>query len=428
MKNAIAHILQRIRSSEIVRNVAKLFTANVLAQLIGLVVYPVLTRLYTPEQFGAYNVFLTVGGLLTLIATGEYQYAIVLPKKRREAAAVFHAGMVVALAVTLLLVLSLPFGAVVATWLHQPELQPFYGWLPGFVLGGALWNLLSYWYIRQKRFDRVSAYQVGQNLWSAALKCLAGFKGFLNAGLVVASVAGMWLSIAMDFVVGRRCRIGLAAPHWNDIKAAFVRYRKFPLFALPRAFVNNFGVGLPVLLLSPFFGLAEVGYFGLALTLAFRPMNMIASSLYQVLFQRTAGQVGRRVSIAAFHRKFIRNAFLILVPVFVVLAVFIPEIVKWLLGDRWTATGRIIRLLLPWIGVNFVVASIDYFPEIFGLQRVGMWFEGLYLVARAAGLLIGIIARDFLLAIGGMVALSVMMKLVYLWWMWSVIRKYEKTL
>ena len=60
-----------------VRNVAKLLSANVVAQVIGLLVYPILTRMYTPEDFGLMNLFVSIGSVLVILATAEYYYAIV---------------------------------------------------------------------------------------------------------------------------------------------------------------------------------------------------------------------------------------------------------------------------------------------------------------------------------------------------------------
>ncbi len=72
--------IRKIVTSELTRNSAKLLSANVVAQAIGLLVYPILTRLYSPEDFGLLNLFLSIGGVLALLSTAEYQYAIVVPK------------------------------------------------------------------------------------------------------------------------------------------------------------------------------------------------------------------------------------------------------------------------------------------------------------------------------------------------------------
>ena len=80
-------MIRRIVHSALFRNVGKLLSANVLAQVIGILVYPVLTRIYRPEDFALFNLFVSIAGVLTLIATAEYHYAIVLPKSEQHAKA-----------------------------------------------------------------------------------------------------------------------------------------------------------------------------------------------------------------------------------------------------------------------------------------------------------------------------------------------------
>ena len=67
--------------SEFVRNSAKLLSAGVIAQAIGILIYPILTRIYAPEDFGLLNLFQSIAGVLIILSTAEYQYAILLPKE-----------------------------------------------------------------------------------------------------------------------------------------------------------------------------------------------------------------------------------------------------------------------------------------------------------------------------------------------------------
>ena len=85
-------IVNLIKSSG-ARNFAKLLSANVVAQVIGLIVYPILTRIYSPEDFGLLNLFLSIGNVLVVISLADYYYAIVLPKNERDAVALTHTSL-----------------------------------------------------------------------------------------------------------------------------------------------------------------------------------------------------------------------------------------------------------------------------------------------------------------------------------------------
>ena len=100
--------------SELVRNSARLLSANVVAQAIGLLVYPILTRMYAPDDFGLLNLFMSIGGIFVLISTADYQNAIVLPKEESRARALVQLCGCLLLAMVVVLVLSIPFSNPIA--------------------------------------------------------------------------------------------------------------------------------------------------------------------------------------------------------------------------------------------------------------------------------------------------------------------------
>ena len=75
--------------SEIYRNAAKMLSGNAIAQMVGLLFYPLLTRLYRPEDFGLLNLFLSIGGVLVLVANADYHYAVLLPKNEKKAIVIY---------------------------------------------------------------------------------------------------------------------------------------------------------------------------------------------------------------------------------------------------------------------------------------------------------------------------------------------------
>ena len=415
--------------SEFGRNSAKLLSSNAIAQIIGLLIYPILSRLYSPDDFGLVNLFLSIGGVITLFATAEYQYAIMLPKSEHKAAACFHIGFFITLGVTLLCLLTVPFATSIANLFNAPTLSNWYFLLPIFVFVSALWILLNYWYTRHKKFTNISTYQLTQSLFGAGSKYGFGLIGFTSGGLILSTILAPVLSLIISISTALKktlkplLRVDKAA-----CKKAANEYANFPKYALPRSIINNLSGNLPVLLLTPFFGLTEIGFFGMALTLAFRPINMISSSLYQVFFQRTAEHVQNKQSILPFFKKFIQKTVLIITPTFAVLYFILPWLTAWLLGDSWEVTGDYIRIMLPWLALVLISSAINYLPDIFGKQYIYMYIEILYIILRATSLVIGIITNNIQIALTLYFTISTIILLIEIVWFLGMVKKYEKKL
>lgn len=422
------NILSLIKSSGVC-NFAKLLSANVVAQAIGLVVYPILTRMYAPEDFGLLNLFLSIGGVLIILSTSEYYYAIVLPKEEKNAVALTHLSLLLLMLTTLLVLLSVLFSRPISLLFKTPALAEYYWLMPIYVFGIGLWNVLCYWYIRKKLFGRISGYQMSQSLLSAGGKIGLGYAGALHGGMIYSSVlapiVSLLTSIALCF---RKAICPLLNVSWANVWMQAKEYRNFPFFVLPRSFINVLATQLPILLLTPFFGSKLVGLLSMALLLGYTPIGTITRALYQVLYQHTTERVHASKNIGNLFWKFVGYGSAVIIPLFGGVALVLPTLSAWLLGEEWRVVGEYIRWMLPWLYFSLLVGSTCYLSDVFMQQKKGLLFEILLAVCRVVGLCVGIVTKDFMVAIAAYsigTAIAVFAQFV---WLASLVRRYDNSL
>jgi len=415
-------------SLDITRNSAKLLMANVLAQAIGLVVYPILTRMYSPADFGLFNLFVSIGSILILISLAEYEYAIVLPASHKRAVGVFHVGIITSLVSFVVLFFATSFSTPIAKMFNEPSLANLLWLMPFYVLVSSIWMLLNYWYTRVKRFGAISGYQMSQSIVSAGAKVGLGCAK-APFGLVYPTVIAPIVSLIISVLsVPKYIFAPLFKFDRTEIASAACEFSNFPRYSLPKSLINSISANLPVLLLVPFFGAYQVGFFGMALTLAFKPISTVSASLYQVFFQRTSEQVNCGERIMPFFRKFVFCSLSLLVPLFVVLAIVLPSFTGWLLGEEWSVTGLYIRLLLPWLALNFITESVSYIVDVFQCQRANLIFEIMYLLIRLSALLLGVCMGNFMLGIALYGIGNFLLKLVFLFWLFKLVKVYDQSI
>lgn len=416
-------------SSTNVQNVAKLLSANVVAQIVGLMVYPILTRIYAPEDFGLMNLFVSIASVLVILATAEYHYAIVLPKEDKLARGIIHLSIGMLLIVTIIVLLTLPFAKQIADLFNTPALAKMYAWLPLMVLFLGAWNILNYWYIRNKIYSRISAYLISQSTLSAGLKIGFGYAGWLQGGLIYSMILAPAISLVTSALLSfKRCIRPLLHIDKAAIRQAAITYRNFPLFTMPRSLVNVIAGQLPVLLLVPIFGTEQVGLLGMALLLGFAPISMITKAIYQVLYQHVTECVHTKKPIIHLLKRFIIGTTLVAVPVFAVLGIVLPELTSWLLGNAWYISGEYIRWMLPWLWLSLLTGSICFLSDVFMQQRIGFYFEVLLALCRVAGLLLGIWNDSFVWAIAAYAIGTTIAVAAQLIWLLTLASKYDKQL
>src|SRR5690606_5448160 len=132
-------------------------SGNVVARAIGLLVMPMLTRLYDPESFGLVAVYTAIVVLTASLATLRYEVAIPLPKTDSFASNILAVS--VALMCTSVIALSVVlfiFGGELLHLVSAEGLIP-YSWLIVVgTFGAASSEIMSYWAIRKKAFKIMS--------------------------------------------------------------------------------------------------------------------------------------------------------------------------------------------------------------------------------------------------------------------------------
>ena len=415
--------------NRIVKDSAKLLSANIVAQAIGLLVYPVLTRLYSPDDFGLLNLFTSIAGIAVLFATAEFQYAIVLPKENKKASALTALSLTILLAVTVIIALTVPFSKLIAAAFKAPDFTKIYWLLPFFVLLTGLWNILNYSYLRNQQYTRLSGYQISQSILSALGKWGFGFAGKTTIGLPLATVLAQFGSLGVSVALAwKKLRANWEKVLWSDCRAVAVEYRNFPMFNLPRSLVNSLGQALPIWFLTPCFGLEKVGQLSLALLAAFVPLNIVARACYQVLFQRVSEEVQQQQPINQLLRRFMFVTTAILFVGMAIVYFFVPQLVTILFGAEWIESASIIRCMYPYLLLMPICGSICFLADVFAKQKIAMWLETGYVAAMAITLWLGTHFTDFLTTISVYAWLGFGYLIIQLIWFISLVRHYQRTL
>lgn len=414
-----------MKRSPIIREMGTLLSGNVLAQVISLLAYFALTRIFSADDYGLFSIFYSYIEVLIILSTCKYELAIVAADTDREADALARFTLRMnAIVSTLLLTIAL------ALWLtgSLPGNFKALGWMvlliPPMVFFCGTSRVYSFLFNRAHSYGTMALSETVNAAAAALLKIGLGLLGVLQAGMPVGTVAGRAIgNLVYRLKMKQLERVGLA-----EQRAAARRHRNFPRYVATKDFVNSFSSNLPFLWLALYFDRAEVGLFALALTFTFRPINILNVAFEQVLYARTAEGVRERRPIAGMIGKFLLGLNAVALPL-AVLAWFVAEpVFGFCFGGRWAGCGVYVRALLPWVYIMLSSTSLMFVSNVFSTQRTEFVFYLVLLALRVAAIAVGIAQGSFLLAIrlyataGALVAASLL-----LWYLWQV-RRYELTL
>lgn len=417
--------MNNLLHNTLTRNTAKVLTGNVLAQIISLIIYPVLSRLYSPDDFGVLNVFCSIGGIFIVLATCEYQNSIVIANKNTESSACFHLSLIINIIVSSFVALTILFAKPISEFFNVPALAHWYFLLPVYIFFTALWNILQHWYIRKKLFGEIGKYQVSLSTSNAILKSGFGYFGQTSFGLVLSMTVSPIIAIGISIGVHFKHIKELFLTNATHIKDAAKKYSNFPKYATPRMLLNYLIGILPILMLAPNFTAYEIGVLGMAMTLSSKPINILVTSMYNPLFQRVSELVNGSKPIKQIVKRFIFLILIIVIPIFTILYFFLPDITQWLLGKQWRDSGELIRYMLPYLASLMVTSTLCFIPDIFQKQKITFMFEAVNLLLCTISLALGIIFTNFKLGIILFYLSYTIVWVVEGFWIYSIVKNYD---
>lgn len=384
------------------KHVISLMSGTAIAQAITLCIAPLLTRFYSPADFGLFGLFVACISIIGNTATLRYELAIVIPQKRDQAASVFVLCLPVT-AVTALatLVLVLAIGRHSAALLGQPALAPLLWWLPVSVFSFGLFQALNYWATSQERFPEVATAQVMRAALAAIIQVACGVLLASGVGLVAGQVAAQ-VSVSAGWLWHTWRRDNhVIRPAFNieGVKQAALRYRAFPKYGAPQATINSISQTLPFFLIGLFFPAAVLGFYVLAQRIVQAPVTLLASALSQVLLPRYARL---QADGAGFARSMLRTSATLLVlasPAIPLLFLWGDEIFLWIFGKAWAMAGIFAGWLVVGMVVDLAMPPATSAVTALEMIRLQLGFEVAVLAARSTGILIGAWMQDAVVAI-----------------------------
>ena len=231
-------------------------SGTALAQVIGFALTPVISRLFTPTDFGIFGSFSAVVSIVVAGITLEYSQAIMLPKENSDALHLFFISCISTLIIGFLCVLACFIApAYLIEIMKSPGL-----WVLALLVFSILitgFNIsLQAWCIRAKAFKQTSASQVVRSLSSNGMQIGFGFFKSGSAGLIISNIlADLFASINLLRVFLADFKTSAHKTSLSRMKQLAKEYRDFPIYSSSANIINALSMGLPVLLLTNYLGL-----------------------------------------------------------------------------------------------------------------------------------------------------------------------------
>lgn len=384
-------IVDKIKSSEFAKNVLIIFSGSAASQILPILFMPVLARLYRPEEYGVFGLYVSIGSIAAVFSSFRYSQTIQITAKREDAFMMLKFCILLAFSISILLLLLLmPIFLFYMDFLKIENIGTTILTLPIYVFSVGANEVLLTWINRNKLFKYISF----NRILTTSITLLISLTWAITIdhtfkGLITGLVSGQMMGTCFLFFKTNQIQRFDLSLNRNQLKSLLIEYKHFPIYTLPSDLINVFTNQLPIFMLNKYATSTEVGYFNMSNRILGAPSAFISSSICEVFKQRATVDYNTNGTCLPIFKKTFKTLVLIGIIPFTIIALFGPWLFSFFLGSKWTESGHYSQIFAVMFFLRFAVSPLTYTFYIARKQKSDFYLHILMLISTLVPFYLG---------------------------------------
>ncbi|MGC6490964.1 MAG: lipopolysaccharide biosynthesis protein [Flavobacteriales bacterium] len=351
------------------RNAITLLKGSILSQLLPIIISPLLTRLYSPSEFGVLAVFTSISTILGSVINGRYEQALVLVRSKNEAQLITALSLLISFVGSgILFFLFLFVGPNLMQWLNISELENWFYYIPLVVFSIGFYNTLNYYELRKKQFKSISNSEVSRSISLSAIQLLypflkTGFQGLIIGKIISSFIAPLYLL--------RNANISFDEFRFKKMLVIAKRYIDFPKYTNSSILLNNLSLNAILLIIPIIYSSSILGLYSLMMKVMGTPFAFLGNSVNQVFLEHVARQKRETGNAFKITKQILIQLTILSVFSYGIAAFFMEDLFAFIFGEEWRLSGVYGVCLIPYFILKFIVSPLTSIHTAFEKQKLG---------------------------------------------------------
>ncbi len=365
---SIINYFNKIIKSDFLKSVSLLMTGTIFAQLIGYLLAPIITRLYSPSEMGEFGVFHRIIVVIVTLSTVRYELAIPLPKKNSDSFLLFRLSIRIALISMILSFIALN---IYYLWNNLDfERVIWIFCISATSISLVFFNLGTNWAIRHQYYKNLTYSKITNSIVLNFSRVIFGIFNTGKWGLILSFLVSS-VAAAFHFLPNYFSNSSEKLTLFSKKKMIVLarKYKDFPIANLPHALSDSLRDLFVAVLLTTIFSEQVFGAFDHSFRMLRLPIMLIGVSMGQVFFNRVSKYKNLSKPLFPILKKMIINLTLLSIIPFGIIMFWGEDLFAFIFGESWRFSGRLSEIMVPWLLLNFVTSPISTLPLVLNRQR-----------------------------------------------------------
>ncbi|HCZ8292965.1 TPA: type 8 capsular polysaccharide synthesis protein Cap8K [Staphylococcus aureus] len=344
-----------------------------IAQVILIITTPIITRLYSPAEFGEFTIFSNIAMILIPIINARYDLLIVNAKNDRSANILSQISFLISLLILLILIPILAISA----WLYPNFILDFIFIIIMLFLV-SLTNIFTNYLNKERKYKVLSLINVFRAGSMALLQIIFGLLSLGSLGLII--------GFSLSYITGITLGYKTFKKHFNivrnkeETKALFLENKNQLVYSTPSILLNSLSFSVVVFFIGILYTNTEVGIYGMAIRVLGIPVTIISLGLSKIFMQQANDYYIERGNFRNLLLKFSSTLVIVSIILYVPLYLFSEELVNILLGHSWVDAITVIKIVIPLFVIRLIVSTVSLSVIVLQKQQLELILQALFLI------------------------------------------------
>jgi O-antigen/teichoic acid export membrane protein len=383
----LSNLIGKLRKSQYFNAINRLAFGSLIAQIITILVSPISTRLYTPEELGVYTLVLTIISLFGPVLCAKYDLVIVSAKDDSEVTSLMAGSATISIFFTIFIAIGVSFYLGTTPSIKKEVGNFIFIVIPILLLTG-LTNILTSYNNRNGEYKTISSVYAIRSFVQNIGLVIFGILRLGSIGLLISKLIGTLSGIKkqgenLDLGIFKRDKMNFA-----NVIRVLRKYKNQPTFSMPAQLLNSASYNLLNFFISTLFGIRVFGFYSMTYRILGLPLTLISVNVSKVYFQRASSDFNK---YGNYNKTLINNSIFLValaIPMVMILMIFGPSLFEVVFGKEWVVAGQYVRILAPMYGMRLTVSALSPSLIVSGKQKLEFFMQSVFLFISVSSYII----------------------------------------
>lgn len=373
------NVKERIKNKFLL-SVMTLLSGSLIAQIISILLSPIMTRIYTEDQIGEYTLLLTVVNMFGSTICGRYDWSIVSEDKNDNVLIIVKLSIIVSFILSLLVSIGY---SIYLSITNSIEINIIFIIILIFFLlfFTGIGNILTAYNNRNKEYKLIASVYTIKELGRGITLIIFGLLHWGNIGLTMSYIISTVLGINRQSKSIKKYKNNIVNISISQIIEIAKKHKNQPLFSVPANFINSFSYSVLNIFINQLFGIKIMAYYSMSYRMLGIPLTLISSNVSKAYFEKASRDYNEKKN---FRKIYVQTSLILLIiaiPMVIFLMIFAPFLFKIFFGANWEQAGIYVRYLSPMFGIRLIVSALSPTMIICNKQRWELGLQTLFIVS-----------------------------------------------